>query len=104
MQLNLTGNHVEITPALRDYVQSKLTRVERHFDHMTTVHVILSIEKQRHRAEATLHVTGADLFANAEDEDMYAAVDAMMDRIDRQVRRHKEKLTDHHRGDNHKGR
>jgi len=65
MQLNLTGNHVEITPALRDYVQSKLTRVERHFDHMTTVHVILSIEKQRHRAEATLHVTGADLFANA---------------------------------------
>lgn len=96
MQLNLTGHHVEITPPLRDYVSTKMERLERHFDHVTNVHVILSVEKLRQKAEATLHVTGNDLFANAEDEDMYAAIDALTDKLDRQIKKHKEKVTDHH--------
>lgn len=97
MQLNLTGHHVEITPALRDYVASKLERLERHFDHVTNVHVVLSVEKLRHKAEATFSITGNNLFANAEEEDMYAAIDALADKLDRQIKKHKEKLTDHHR-------
>jgi putative sigma-54 modulation protein len=97
MQLNVTGHHVEITPALRDYVSSKLERLERHFDHVTNVHVVLSVEKLRHKAEATFSITGNNLFANSEDEDMYAAIDALADKLDRQIKKHKEKLTDHHR-------
>ncbi len=97
MQLNLTGHHVEITPALRDYVSEKLGRLERHFDHVTNVHVVLSVEKLRHKAEATFSITGNNLFANAEEEDMYAAIDALADKLDRQIKKHKEKLTDHHR-------
>jgi putative sigma-54 modulation protein len=97
MQVNLTGHHVEITPALRDYVSSKLERLERHFDHVTNVHVVLSVEKLRHKAEATFSITGNNLFANAEEEDMYAAIDALADKLDRQIKKHKEKLTDHHR-------
>ena len=99
MQINMTGHHVEVTPALRDYVTKKLGRVVRHFDHVTSVHVILTVEKQARKAEATLHVAGADLFANASHDDMYAAIDTLADRIDGQVRRHKEKLTDHHRSE-----
>ena len=100
MQINLTGNHVDITPALREYVQAKFARIERHFDHVTDIHVILSVEKQRNKAEATVHVTGASLHADAEHDDMYAALDLMADKLDRQVKKHKEKLTDHHRGNN----
>lgn len=96
MQLNLTGHHVDITPPLRDYVTGKMERLERYFDHVTNVHVILSVEKLRQKAEARLHVTGNDLFANAEDEDMYAAIDALIDKLDRQIKKHKEKVTDHH--------
>ncbi len=99
MQLNVTGHHVEITPALRDYVGSKLERLERLFDHVTNVHVVLSVEKLRHKAEATLSITGNNLFADAEEEDMYAAIDALADKLDRQIRKHKEKLTDHHRSE-----
>lgn len=97
MQMNLTGHHVDITPALRDYVTEKLERLERHFDHVTDIHVILSVEKLRHKAEATLNVTGNNLFADAVEQDMYAAIDALVDKLDRQVKKHKEKLTDHHR-------
>jgi putative sigma-54 modulation protein len=97
MQLNLTGHHVDITPALRDYVTGKLERLERHFDHVTNVHVILSVEKLRQKAEATIHITGNNIFADAEEQDMYAAIDALIDKLDRQVRKHKEKVTDHHR-------
>ena len=96
MQLNLTGHHVEITEPMRDYVRSKLDRIERHFDHVTVVHCILTVDKLRHRAEATVNLSGGQLFAEAIDENMYAAIDAMADKLDRQVRRHKEKLTDHH--------
>lgn len=96
MQLNLTGHHLDITPALRDYVNSKVARLERHFDHVTDVHCVLSVEKLRHRAEATINVTGGKLFADSTEEDMYAAIDGMIDKLDRQIKKHKEKLTDHH--------
>ena len=93
MQVNVTGHHVDVTPALRDYTLDKLQKLERHFDHVTNVHVVLSVEKLQQKAEATVHITGADLFADAIDE----AIDALVDKLDRQIKRHKEKLTDHHR-------
>ncbi len=95
MQLNLSGHHIDITTALRDYVSNKMERLERHFDNVTNVHVILSVEKLRQKAEATLHVSGANLFANAEHENMYAAIDALADKLDRQIKKHKEKTKDH---------
>jgi len=99
MQINLTGHHVEITPALRNYVENKCQRMERHFDHVTNMHVVLQIEKQRQKAEATVYVSGAQLFAEAENDDMYAAIDILVDKLDTQIRKHKSKLKDHHRGD-----
>jgi putative sigma-54 modulation protein len=99
MHINLTGHHVELTPPLHDYVNSKMEKLERHFDHVTDVHVVLSVEKLRHKAEATLHVSGGTLFADAVQEDMYAAIDSLTDKLDRQVKKHKEKLTDHHRSE-----
>ncbi len=99
MQSNLTGHHVEITDALRGYVSEKMDRIERHFENVTSVHVILSVEKLRHKAEATVHVAGNDIFADAVEEDMYAAIDGLVDKIDRQIKKHKEKLTDKHRED-----
>jgi putative sigma-54 modulation protein len=96
MQLNLTGHHLEITPSLRDYVSRKLERLERHFDHVTDIHCVLTVEKLRHRAEATVNIAGGRLFADATEEDMYAAIDGLVDKLDRQIRRHKEKITDHH--------
>ena len=99
MQLNLSGHHVELSPALRQYVTTKLKRLERHFDHVTNANVVLSVEKLSRRAEATVHVSGAQLFADAKDPDMYAAIDSLADKLDRQIKRHKEKLTNHHRDD-----
>lgn len=92
MQINLSGHHVDVTPALKDYVTNKLQRLERHFDHVTNAHVTLTIEKLQQKAEATIHVSGGNLFADAVDEDMYAAIDALADKLDRQIKRHKEKL------------
>lgn len=99
MQLNLTGHHIEITQALRDYVTSKVERLERHFDQVIDAHVILSVEKLRQKAEATLYISGGNIHADAVEEDMYAAIDALVDKLDRQVKRYKEKITDHHRSD-----
>ena len=99
MQIDLTGHHVELTTPLRDYVNNKMERLERHFDHVTDIHVILSVEKLRHKAEATLHVSGNNMFADAVQEDMYAAIDALTDKLDRQIKKHKEKITDHHRSE-----
>lgn len=96
MQINLTGHHVEITPALRTYVTSKLARLERHFEHLIDIHCILTVEKLRHRAEATVNLKGNKLFADAIEEDMYKSIDMMIDKLDRQVKRHKGKITDHH--------
>ena len=99
MQIILTGHHVEITNPLRDYVNSKMERLERHFDNVTDMHVVLSVEKLRHKAEATMRIRGNNLFADATEGDMYAAIDALVDKLDRQVKKHKEKRTDHHRND-----
>lgn len=91
MQVNISGHHVELTSSLRDYVNSKMERLERHFDHITTAQVTLSIEKQRQIADATIHVSGADLFAQSESPDMYASIDTLVDKLDRQIMKHKGK-------------
>jgi len=96
MQLNLTGHHVEITPALKEYVSSKLVRIERHFDNVTDINCILTVEKLRHKAEAKINVSGGTLFADSVADDMYAAIDSLIDKLDRQIKKHKEKRTDHH--------
>jgi len=97
MQLTISGQHIDITPPLRSYVSSKIERIERYFDHVTTTNVVLHVEKTRHMAEATVSTRGATLHANAEADDMYAAIDALVDKLDRQVLRHKEKTANHHR-------
>ncbi len=99
MQIDITGHHIDITDSLRDYVNQKMERVERHFDIVSQAHVILSVQKQRQKAEATLMIKGSKVFADTVDEDMYAAIDSLIDKLDRQVKKHKEKLTNHHRGD-----
>jgi len=95
MQLDLTGHHIDITPPLRNYVTSKLARIEQHFDQVSRIHCILTVEKLQHKAEATIHVRGAKLHADAIEDDMYAAIDSMSDKINRQIKRHKEKQGDH---------
>ncbi len=99
MQINLSGHHVEITPALRSYVDEKLERIKRHFEQTINVRVVLGVEKLRQKAEAEVHVAGGNIYADAEDEDMYAAIDALIDKLDRQIRKHKEKLKDHHQAE-----
>lgn len=96
MNLNITGRHVEVTPAIRDYVTTKLDRVVRHFDNVTSVAVILSVEKLKQKAEVTVHVRGKDIFVESDDADLYAAIDAMTDKLDRQVQKYKQKMADHH--------
>ncbi|HSI43186.1 MAG TPA: ribosome-associated translation inhibitor RaiA [Methylotenera sp.] len=97
MNLQLTGLHLEITPALRDYLQSKFTRISNHFDHVIDVKVTMSVEKLVQRVEATLHVPGNDLHAECADGNMYSAIDMLTDKLDRQVVKHKEKNGDHHK-------
>ncbi|WP_260295176.1 ribosome hibernation-promoting factor, HPF/YfiA family [Sedimenticola hydrogenitrophicus] len=103
MQISITGHHVDITEAMNNYVSTKFERLERHFDHVTKIHVILSVEKLRQKAEATLHVNGADVFADCVEEDMYAAIDGLVDKVDRQVKKLKEKSTNHRNGVGMKG-
>jgi putative sigma-54 modulation protein len=99
MQLSVSGHHIEVTDALRSYVTSKFERLERHYDHITNVHVVLSVEKLIHKAEATVHISGAEIFADAHEDDLYAAIDGLADKLDRQIVKHKEKLVArHHRG------
>lgn len=95
MQVKIDGHHVELTESMQDYIQTKLTRIERHFDQVVDVHVVLVVEKQRHKAEATVHVAGNNIHAESEEDDMYAAIDSLLDKLDRQVRKHKEKITNH---------
>lgn len=97
MQINLTGHHLDITAALRDYVNDKFGRLERHFDQVIDAHVILTVEKLRHKAEAAMIVSGSRLFADVVKDDMYAAIDCLVDKLDRQIVKHKEKIKDHHR-------
>ena len=89
MQIKLSGHHVK-SQALHDYVHDKLERIERHFDNVTSAQVILSVDKLSQKAEATIHVAGNEIFADAIDEDMYAALDALIDKVDRQIKKHKE--------------
>ena len=92
MNLNVSGHHLEVTPALRSYVQEKIGRVKRHFDHVIDAHVILTADKVKQKAEVTLHVPGKDLHCECEDGDLYAAIDLLADRLDRQVLKYKDKL------------
>jgi len=94
MQLNITGHHVELTPSLKEYVPAKMEKLERHFDHISNVQVTLSVQKQRQFAEAIVHITGGELHGKAEHEDMYAAIDQLIDKLDRQILKHKEKQID----------
>lgn len=95
MQMNISGHHVDVSDALRDYVQSKFDRLQRHYSQITQVDVVLNVEKMVHKAEGTVHIAGKDLFAAAESEDMYAAIDALTDKLDRQLIKEKEKRLSH---------
>ena len=98
MQLNITGHHVDLTDSLTAYINQKFLKLERHSDQITQVHVVLNVEKLDHVAEATAHITGAELFANAHAEDMYNAIDSLVDKMDRQLLKHKEKTVARHHG------
>ncbi len=95
MQITISGHHVEVSTPLRNYVLTKFDRLQRHFDQITNTDVTLIVEKLVQKAEATVHVSGADIFANAESEDMYAAIDLLADKLDRQLIKHKEKSRRH---------
>ncbi len=101
MNLTISGHHLAVTPALREYVLNKLDRITRHFDQVVDVNVLLRVEKmkekeRRQTAEVTLHVKGRDIFVEQAHEDLYAAIDQLMDKLDRQVVRHKDRVQDHH--------
>ncbi|TMH73717.1 MAG: ribosome-associated translation inhibitor RaiA [Betaproteobacteria bacterium] len=91
MSLKVSGHHLEVTPAIRSYVRAKIERVTRRFDHVIDAHVILTVNKVRQKAEVTLHVRGKDLHCESVEEDLYAAIDLLADKLDRQVLRYKDK-------------
>ncbi len=95
MQVSVTGHHVEITDSLRNHVEEKISKLKRHFDNVVDVHVILTVEKHGQKAEATVQISGATLFAEDSQDDMYTAIDNMVDKLDRQIIKHKEKLKNH---------
>jgi putative sigma-54 modulation protein len=104
MQLNVTGHHVEVTPAMKSYVEKKLDRIVRHSDHVMDVHCVLTVEKLTHKAEATVRLNGNTIHADAVEQNMYAAIDALADKLDRGVKKHNEKLNDHHAAEAQKGK
>ena len=95
MQLSISGHHLDITEAIKQHSTEKLSKIKHHFDHLININMILEVEKDVQKAEATIHVSGADLFAKAESSDMYASIDQMVNKLDSQIRKHKEKLNDH---------
>lgn len=95
MNLTVTGHHLDITPAIRAYIEDRVGRITHHFDHVIDVHVTLTVEKLNHKAEATVHVRGKDIHVEAIEPDMYVAIDALEEKLDRQIVKHKEKTTDH---------
>ena len=99
MQLDLSGHHVEITDSMRGYVEKKFERISRHFEQVIDVHCVLTVEILRHKAEATLMLRGNKIYADATEPNMYAAIDALADKLDRCVKKHKEKASDHHAED-----
>ena len=98
MQINVSGHHLDVTDSIRNYTLEKFERIERHFEHITQIHVILELEKKAQKAEATVHIKGGELFADATHDDLYAAIDALVDKLDRQILKHKEKLVERHHG------
>jgi putative sigma-54 modulation protein len=104
MQLNVSGHHIEVTESLRGYVESKIEKIARHFDLVSDVNCILTVEKLRHKAEATVKVNGGKIYADHTEEDMYAAIDGLTDKLERRVRKYKEKLVDHRAKDIHNNR
>jgi len=98
MNLQISGHHLEITPAIHEYVTAKLERVTRHFDNVIDVNVILSVDKLKQKAEVTVHLSGKDVYVESIDEDLYAALDSLVDKLERQIQKHKQKIQDHHRG------
>lgn len=97
MQINISGHHVDLTPAIKEYVNTKFAKLNRHHDGITSTSVIVSVDKLIQKAEATIHVSGKDFFADSESEDLYAAIDTLTDKLDRQLIKHKEKLRSNHR-------
>jgi putative sigma-54 modulation protein len=95
MQINLTGHHVDVTDSLRDYVNGKFEKLERHFDHINNVHVVLTVEKLNQIAESTVHLNGSEVHAKAENNDMYASIDSLIDKLDRQILKYKGKINKH---------
>jgi putative sigma-54 modulation protein len=95
MNLSVSGHHVEITPAIRDYVTGKMQRIARHFDLVIDVDVILTVEKLKQKAEVNVHMSGKDIYCECDDGDMYAAIDILVDKLDRRILKHKRKLQDH---------
>ena len=95
MQLNISGHHLDITPALKQHTNQKLSKIKHHFDQVMNINMILEVPKDVQTAEATIHVSGADLFAKAESDDMYASIDKLINKLDSQILRHKEKLHSH---------
>ncbi|REL30641.1 ribosome hibernation promoting factor [Thalassotalea euphylliae] len=95
MQINLSGHHVEVTDSLRDFVNTKFAKLERHFDHINNVYVVLTVEKLNQKAEATVHLNGTEVHASAQNQDMYASIDSLIDKLDRQILKYKGKITQH---------
>lgn len=95
MQINFTGHHIEVTPALREFAEGKFEKILRHFDKIGSINVVFEVDKLRHIAEATIHVAKNEFHAHADSEDLYSAIDLLIDKLDRQLKKHKEKITDH---------
>lgn len=95
MQINFTGHHLEVTPALREYTISKFDKLQRHFDKISSISVVFDIEKIMQTAEATMHVAKLELHASSKSENMYSSIDSLVEKLDRQLIKHKEKLQDH---------
>jgi putative sigma-54 modulation protein len=95
MQIHLTGHHIDITPALKQHASEKLQRLEKRYQHITQVNLILKVDNHQHIAEANIHVSGTDIHATAEASDMYSAIDLLIDKLIAQITKHKEKITDH---------
>ena len=99
MQLDITGHHIDVTPILNTYIREKVTRLTRHFDQVLDIHIILEVQKHHKKAEASLNVSGNHIFAEATGQDMYAAIDLLADKLDRQILKRKEKIRSHHRNE-----
>lgn len=97
MQLTITGHQLEVTEPIRDYIETKFEKIKRHFDQVLNAHVIIRVEKLQHKSEATMHIGGKDFFADSTEDHLYKSIDLLIDKLDKQIRRHKDKATDHHR-------